>query len=72
MKTQPKRWKISVLTWIAIYPTLTILFGLFGDIFNRINPMPLRTLAITLIVVPFMVFLLMPFLFKKLSKWLES
>lgn len=72
MNTHPKRWKISILTWVAIYPTLTILFGLFGDIFNQITPMPLRTLVITLIVVPFMVFLLMPFLFKKLSKWLEA
>lgn len=66
----PKKWKMAIIIWIAIYPTITILFTLLGKPLMQINPLPLRTLAITLLVVPLMVFVLIPILQKIFGKWL--
>jgi len=71
-KPHPKRWKIALLTWIAIYPTITILLAVMNNILDKIDLMPIRTLILTLIVVPFMVYLIVPFLQKRFAKWLES
>jgi antibiotic biosynthesis monooxygenase (ABM) superfamily enzyme len=68
----PKKWKTAVLIWIAIYPTITLFFALLGEVLIQINPLPLRTLLITVIVVPFMVFILIPFLQKVMGKWLHK
>ena len=48
MKPPPK-WKTAVLVWIAIYPSITILFLLFGEQLEQL-PAPLRTLVLTLIL----------------------
>ena len=66
----PKKWKMAIVIWLAIYPLITTIFALFGKLLVQINPLPLRTLAITIIAVPVMVFVLIPFLQKKLHKWL--
>jgi antibiotic biosynthesis monooxygenase (ABM) superfamily enzyme len=72
MIKQPSKWKIAVLVWIAIYPTITILFVLLGDVFAQITPLPLKTLVTTLIIVPLMVFFIMPFLERLLTGWLNK
>jgi antibiotic biosynthesis monooxygenase (ABM) superfamily enzyme len=72
MHKSPKKWKMAVLVWMAIYPTITILFALFGHHFASISPLPLRTLVITLIVVPLMVFSILPALQKLLQNWMNS
>jgi antibiotic biosynthesis monooxygenase (ABM) superfamily enzyme len=69
---QPPRWKMAVLIWIAIYPTLTLLLFLIGDYINQISFLPFRTLALTLIIVPLMVFVLLPTLSKLLHRWLHG
>lgn len=71
MKQAPK-WKIAILVWIAVYPTITLIFIIFGKWISKINPLPLRTLSITLVLVPLMVFVLIPFLNKIFSKWLQK
>lgn len=68
----PKKWKMAILIWIAIYPTITILFTLLGPQLMKISFLPLRTLVLTLIVVPLMVFVLIPLLQKLLGKWLQK
>ena len=70
MKPPPK-WKIAVLIWLAIYPSITLLFFLFGEQLLRI-PLPLRTLMVTFILVPLMVFILLPALQKLFKGWLNS
>lgn len=72
MIKEPVKWKMAVLVWIAIYPTITILFVLFGDLFAQITPMALQTLVTTLLVVPLMVFWIMPFLQRLLTDWLNK
>lgn len=68
--TPPKKWKMAIVIWLAIYPLITPIFTLLGKYLILINPLPLRTLVITLIAVPTMVFILIPALQKVLHKWL--
>lgn len=63
---------MALIIWIAIYPTITTIFALFGKYLILIEPLPLRTLALTAVVVPLMVFVLIPFLQKLLAKWLHK
>ncbi|MDL5049873.1 hypothetical protein QQ054_28070 [Oscillatoria amoena NRMC-F 0135] len=66
----PKKWKMAILIWIAIYPIITLMFTFLGPVFMQINPLPLRTLLITVIAVPLMVFVAIPLLQKLMAKWL--
>jgi antibiotic biosynthesis monooxygenase (ABM) superfamily enzyme len=70
MKQAPK-WKFAIMVWIAIYPTITLVQFLIGDSLVHL-PIPLRTLFLTLILVPLMVFILLPGLRKVFDKWLHN
>jgi antibiotic biosynthesis monooxygenase (ABM) superfamily enzyme len=72
MIKQPSKWKTAILVWIAIYPTITILFVALGDVFARITPLPLQTFVTTLIIVPLMAFFIMPFLQRLFTGWLNK
>lgn len=69
---QPKKWKMAILVWLAIYPTITALFLMFGEQLARIKPLPLQTLVTTGIVVPLLTFQVIPLLQKLLSRWLSK
>ena len=66
----PPRWKTAVLIWLAIYPSITFLLWLAGP---RIAswPLALRTLALTAVLVPLMVFVLIPAIQRLLAPWLR-
>ncbi len=49
----------SLKIWIAIYPAITLIMLLFGRQLAAL-PIYLRTLVLTLILVPLMVFVLLP------------
>ncbi len=66
---QPPKWKFAVMVWIAIYPTITCVSLIIGPYLQEF-PIPLRTFVLTLILVPLMVFIIMPLLQKLLAKWL--
>jgi antibiotic biosynthesis monooxygenase (ABM) superfamily enzyme len=68
----PKKWKMAIVIWLAIYPLITSVFFLFGKQISQIEVLPLRTLAMTLVLVPVMVFILMPAITKLLSGWLKK
>ena len=63
---------MAVIIWTAIYPTITTIFALFGKQLFQINPLPLRTHAITVVIVPLMVFVLPPTLQKLFRKRLAK
>lgn len=67
----PKKWKYALMVWIAIYPAITLLSYLIG---NEIKALPLaaRTLIMTGILVPLMVYVLLPMLRKILGNWLNT
>ncbi len=67
----PKKWKFALMVWVAIYPAITLLSFLIG---NEIKdfPLALRTLIMTGILVPLMVYVLLPLLRKILGNWLNT
>lgn len=67
----PKKWKFALMVWIDIYPAITLLSFLIG---NEIKdfPLALRTLIMTGILVPLMVYVLLPMLRKILGNWLNT
>ena len=68
---QPAKWKFAIIVWLAIYPSITIVQMLLGDLLKNL-PLALRTLILTGMLVPLMVFILLPLLRKILAKWLEK
>lgn len=68
---KPPKWKFALMVWIAIYPSITLLSYLIGD-FIKNSPLAIRTLIMTGILVPLMVFILLPLLSKILKNWLHK
>lgn len=66
-----KKWKFALMVWVAIYPAITLLSYLIG---NEIKdfPLALRTLIMTGILVPLMVYVLLPLLRKIIGNWLNT
>jgi antibiotic biosynthesis monooxygenase (ABM) superfamily enzyme len=56
----PPRHKTAVLTCLAIYPTITLVLPVLDALGVNDLARPLRTLAITLVVVPAAVFVATP------------
>ncbi|MEO1258882.1 MAG: hypothetical protein AAFZ15_08785 [Bacteroidota bacterium] len=67
--TQPPKYKIALLTWLAIYPLITFILMLFGEPLNQL-PLPIRTLVLTVVLVPIMVYWAVPLLRNWFAKWL--
>jgi antibiotic biosynthesis monooxygenase (ABM) superfamily enzyme len=55
----PSVHRRAVLTWIAVYGAITAAQLLLGDLIGAL-PMPLRTLVLTGLVVPLVVYVLVP------------
>jgi antibiotic biosynthesis monooxygenase (ABM) superfamily enzyme len=68
---KPPKWKFALMVWIAIYPSITLLSYLIGDFIKNL-PLAIRTLIMTGILVPLMVFILLPLLSKILKNWLHK
>jgi antibiotic biosynthesis monooxygenase (ABM) superfamily enzyme len=67
----PVKYKMALLIWCAIYPTINILFFLLNGILAPYS-MPIKTLVMTLILVPLMVYFFLPFITKTFVKWLTK
>ncbi len=65
----PPRYKMAVVTWLAVFPTVLIIFTLFGPLLNLL-PTVLRTLLFTLTMVTLMTYLIMPRMTRLFSFWL--
>ena len=55
-----KRIKMVGIVWVAIYPTILMLQYFFGEMLGQL-PLWLRSLVLTGILVPLMVYVLIPF-----------
>ncbi|MBC8883437.1 hypothetical protein H9X57_08560 [Flavobacterium piscinae] len=71
MMKNPPKWKFALIVWIAIYPSITLLHYIIGEELNHF-PIPIRTLILTGILVPLMVFVLLPLLRKIFGNWLTK
>lgn len=65
----PPRYKMTLVSWMALYPTVTLVFLLFGGILERF-PLPLRTLMITGVLMVLMSYVLMPRFTRWFAFWL--
>lgn len=70
-KKQVPKYKTALLIWVAIYPTINLLFWILGDLLNSF-PIYFRTFILTVILVPLMVYVLLPLLNKTFKKWLSK
>lgn len=68
---QPPKWKFAIMVWLAIYPAITLLTFLIGDYIKNLS-LPIKTLIMTGILVPLMVFVLLPILRKLMGNWLNK
>ncbi len=68
---QPNKLKMTFLVWCAIYPTVTFIFFILGDFLQYLHSF-LKTLVVTIILVPLMVYVFLPFIMKQFGKWLTK
>ncbi|PKV83464.1 hypothetical protein [Streptomyces sp. TLI_146] len=59
----PSIHRRAVITWLAVYPTITAVLGLLGPTTADL-PLMVRTLILTVIVVPVAAYVLIPLLTK--------
>lgn len=69
--TRPSKHKMALITWLVVYPMITILLAALEPVLSDVA-MPLRTLVLSLIMVPAMVYGAMPFATARLSRWLNE
>lgn len=65
----PPKYKMTVVSWLALYPAVTLIFFLFGDLLAQM-PLLLRTLVVTAVVMVAMSYLLMPRFTRWFAFWL--
>lgn len=66
---RPRRYKQAILTWLAIYPALTVTLALLTPSMEG-WPLWLRTLLVTALLVPLLTWVLLPLLTRLLRGWL--
>jgi uncharacterized protein len=65
----PPRYKMAVVTWIAVFPLATAIFALTQPVLGGL-PSVIRTLVFTLIMVTLMTYVVMPRMTRLFSFWL--
>ncbi len=60
----------AFLICLAIYPLLTILFYALGGVIKDL-PIPLKTFCLTIIAVPTVVYLILPFYHRIFKSWFK-
>lgn len=65
----PPRYKMAVVTWLAVFPVVMVIFSLFGRWLEML-PTVARTLVFTLVMVTLMTYVIMPRMTRLFSFWL--
>lgn len=68
---QPPKYKTALVIWLVIYPTINLIMWLLGDVLSTLI-LPLRTLLLTGILVPLMVYVLLPLANHWFKGWLHK
>ena len=66
MSTKMK-WKAAIKIWLVIYPSITAFYYFLGEVLAAL-PLYLRTLLVTLALVPWMIFIGVPLVEALLKK----
>ena len=67
----PPKWKVAVVTWLGIFPTVYLLFSLLGDLLAPWPQLP-RLMLLTLLVVGVMTWVVAPQLTRLFRPWLYA
>lgn len=67
--TPPPRYKMALVTWLAVFPLITIISATLQQLLGML-PLVLRVAIVTAIAVPTMTYLLMPQMTKLFAVWL--
>jgi len=67
--SRPPKWKMAVLTWIAVFPMVLLLLELFGNLFPTFS-LTIKVLFTTITLVALLTWVLMPNLTKLFKRWL--
>lgn len=67
--TPPPRYKMTLISWLGLYPAVTFIFWLFGPWLANV-PLLIRTFMVTAVVIVLMTYCLMPFMTKSFAFWL--
>ena len=65
----PKKWKMALLTWMVIYPSVLFLSTLAG-IYLYFLPLSLRMLMVSMILVSLMTYMIMPKITQIFAFWI--
>lgn len=65
----PTKWKMAVLTWLAIYPLILLLSHLVGTHLTFLHP-HVRLLIVSVILVSVMTYFLMPQMTRLFARWI--
>jgi hypothetical protein len=65
----PPRYKMAMVTWLAIFPLITLVSYATVPIFVDV-PIVVRVLAMTVLVVPLMTYVVMPRMTRLFRRWL--
>ncbi|MFT6203148.1 MAG: antibiotic biosynthesis monooxygenase (ABM) superfamily enzyme [Spirosomataceae bacterium] len=69
--TQPKKYKFAFLIWLFIYPVFTVLSKSLMPLMTDL-PSSLQNLILSLILVPLMVWIYIPFINESFFSWLRK
>ena len=67
----PPRAKMAVVMWVSVYPTITLLLWFLWPLLQGL-PLPLRTLTLSVVMVPLMVWFIVPWVTARLAPWLRT
>ena len=67
---KPKKWKLLLISWLFVYPVINLLFALLMPIIKDF-PQLLKTLVLTVILVPLMG-ICIPLLHQKFAGWIRK
>ncbi len=67
----PPRWKVAIVTWLGIFPTVLVLFTLLGDVLGTLPLVP-RVMTLTGMVVLIMTWVVAPQMTKLMKPWLHA
>jgi antibiotic biosynthesis monooxygenase (ABM) superfamily enzyme len=70
-RTRPPRYKLAVVTWVGAYAVITLILWLLGPSMAS-WPLPLRTLAISVLMVITLTWLVIPALSRLFRPWLAE
>ena len=66
---RPPKWKMAVLTWVAVFPMVLLLLDIYGRLFPSTS-LTIKVFFVSITLVGLLTWLLMPYLTKLFKKWL--